>query len=418
MRRRGFDELSAGDGAASAPSARKQVESVLKGLDMYSNKKIAAEFATAPSARSARLAKVGYGVMAVLFLWELRVYLRVEERDHVVVDKSLGKRMEIRLNVTFPKLTCAEVHLDAMDTAGDYHPYMEQHMTKQRLDSKGRAIPHEVLREVANEHEHGPPSGCGSCFGAESDEQPCCDTCDELLRAYGTKGWAAADIKVQAPQCSDAHLDTAIAAIKKGEGCNLAGFLEVNKVAGNVHIAMGESAVQNGRFVHQFDPTHAHAFDVSHVVHDFRFGDSYAGMALPLVGAERTVDPRVGTGLFQYFIKLVPTIYRASEGAPPVKTVRYSYTARFRPLSRPDIVADLAFTGDHGEHARATAPQAVLPGVFFVYDFSAFMVEVTRHRNTFSHFLVRVAAIGGGVTTVVGFLDFLLTEARARGFLG
>jgi len=192
----------------------------------------------------------------------------------------------------------------------------------------------------------------------------------------------------------------------------------VSKVAGNVHIAMGESAVQNGRFVHQFDPTHAHAFDVSHVVHDFRFGDSYAGMALPLVGAERTVDPRVGTGLFQYFIKLVPTIYRASEGAPPVKTVRYSYTARFRPLSRPDIIADLAFTGDHGEHARATAPQAVLPGVFFVYDFSAFMVEVTRHRNTFSHFLVRVAAIGGGVTTVVGFLDFLLTEARARGFLG
>ena len=120
--------------------------------------------------------------------------------------------------------------------------------------------------------------------------------------------------------------------MKKGEGCRLAGWLEVNKVAGNVHVAMGESAVQNGRFIHQFDPSHAHAFNVSHVIHELRFGDRYEGMAAPRGSERRCVTPETGTGLFQYFIKLVPTIYKKHPSATPLSTVRYSYTQRFRPL--------------------------------------------------------------------------------------
>ena len=65
--------------------------------------------------------------------------------------------------------------------------------------------------------------------------------------------------------------------------------------------------------------------------------------------------------------------------------------------------------------ARASSPTAMLPGVFFVYDFSAFMVEVTRYRNTVAHLLVRVCAVLGGVSTVVAFLDWLAREAQRRG---
>jgi hypothetical protein len=104
----------------------------------------------------------------------------------MTVDKSLGEKLRITLNVTFPALNCAELHLDAMDVAGtsaashwtspvrppgrpsaagpsdpksmsgagDYHPYMEQHMTKSRLRANGAAIAHDAIDERANVMEH------------------------------------------------------------------------------------------------------------------------------------------------------------------------------------------------------------------------------------------------------------------------
>ena len=68
---------------------------------------------------------------------------------------------------------------------------------------------------------------------------------------------------------------------------------------------------------------------------------------------------------------------------------------------------------DHHHHAKATSPTAMLPGVFFVYDFSAFMVEVTVHHKTVSHLLVRVCAIVGGVSAPVGFLDWLVRHLKS-----
>mmetsp|Transcript_25413 Transcript_25413/g.76330 ORF Transcript_25413/g.76330 Transcript_25413/m.76330 type:complete len:416 (-) Transcript_25413:13-1260(-) len=413
MRRRGVK-----DEPAPAPRREviKNVEKVLKSMDVYSNNKVAAEFTTPETRAAGKMTKASYWVMLALFICELRVFMRVEERDHVVVDRSLGQKLRIGLNVSFPRLTCAEVHLDAMDVAGDYHPYMEQHMVKQRLDAFGEPI-HPPRREVANEPDRAlAPGACLSCYGAETEQQKCCNTCDDLLRAYGTKGWGVADIKKEAPQCADERVAGSLSSPKKGEGCRLAGWLEVNKVAGNVHVAMGESAVQNGRFIHQFDPTHAHEFDVSHDIHELRFGDPYERQLLPLEGVSRRVTPEAGTGLFQYFVKLVPTIYRASPDAEPHPTVRYSYTQRFRPLKIQPQTGDSALE-DHNGHAKATSPTAMLPGVFFVYDFSAFMVEVTRHRTPFSHLLVRVCAIVGGVSTVVAFLDWLLRTLKAEGLV-
>jgi len=190
---------------------------------------------------------------------------------------------------------------------------------------------------------------------------------------------------------------------KGKEGCNLAGWLEVNKVGGNFHIALGESTVRDGRFIHQFNPTDAPKFNVSHYIHDLKFGHAYPGMSLPLVGVSKSCDPAIGTGLFQYFVKLVPTAYKAHPNAQPVLTTRYSYTQRFRPLKLDDDRRSHD-SHDHHAHARAHAPTALLPGVFFVYDLSAFMVEVTRHRPPLSHFIVRLCAVVGGVFTTLSAL--------------
>merc|ERR1719482_656861 len=95
-----------------------------------------------------------------------------------------------------------------------------------------------------------------------------------------------------------------------------------------------------------------------------------------------------------------------------MRTVRYSYTQRFRPL-KVQAPSQEHLMEDHHAHAKATSPTAMLPGIFFVYDFSAFMVEVTKHHKTVSHLLFRVCAIVGGVSTTVGFLDWLVRHLKS-----
>lgn len=58
-------------------------------------------------------------------------------------------------------------------------------------------------------------------------------------------------------------------------------------------------------------------------------------------------------------------------------------------------------------------------GAFFVFDLSPFMVKVENDRVPFTHFLVKICAIIGGVVSVRGFSSFrpqkalALTHARA-----
>lgn len=54
--------------------------------------------------------------------------------------------------------------------------------------------------------------------------------------------------------------------------------MNVNKVAGNFHIAHGESVVRDGRHIHQFVPAEAHTFNISHTLHSISFGDPYPNM--------------------------------------------------------------------------------------------------------------------------------------------
>ena len=52
--------------------------------------------------------------------------------------------------------------------------------------------------------------------------------------------------------------------------------------------------------------------------------------------------------------------------------------------------------------------EAILPGIFFVYELSPFMIEASRIRMPFLHFVTKICAIVGGVFTVLGVLDSIL----------
>ena len=54
---------------------------------------------------------------------------------------------------------------------------------------------------VENEEEEEKET-CGSCYGAHEHDGDCCDTCDELLATYKTKGWDYKDVQQTARQCT------------------------------------------------------------------------------------------------------------------------------------------------------------------------------------------------------------------------
>lgn len=61
-------------------------------------------------------------------------------------------------------------------------------------------------------------------------------------------------------------------------------------------------------------------------------------------------------------------------------------------------------------HIDINGAMSMLPGVFFVYDISAFMVQLGTKSVPFTHFLSKICAILGGMISVrVYFIVVSLT---------
>lgn len=121
------------------------------------------------------------------------------------------------------------------------------------------------------------------------------------------------------------------------------------------------------------------------MIKQLSFGAVYPGLQNPLDNKVQTVME--GSALYQYFVKVVPTIYEYSNGRQ-VSTNQYSVTEHFRPKN--------------AQHPN------VVPGVFFMYDLNPIMVHIKESKKSFLHFLTNLCAIIGGVFTVSGIIDSVL----------
>lgn len=179
---------------------------------------------------------------------------------------------------------------------------------------------------------------------------------------------------------------------QKNEGCQVYGFLEVNKVAGNFHFAPGKSFQQSHVHVHDLQSFGLDNINMTHYIKHLSFGRDYPGIVNPLDGTDVTAQQ--ASMMFQYFVKVVPTVYMKVDGEV-VRTNQFSVT-------RHEKIAN-GLIGDQG-----------LPGVFVLYELSPMMVKLTEKHRPFTHFLTGVCAIVGGIFTVAGFIDSLIYHsARA-----
>jgi len=245
-----------------------------------------------------------------------------------------------------------------------------------------------------------PPDYCGSCFGAEMTAGECCNTCEEVREAYRKKGWAFANPD-GIEQCAREGWSEKLEA-QKGEGCQVYGQLSVNKVAGNFHFAPGKSFQQQHMHVHDLQPFKQGLFNVSHSITKLSFGTEFPGIVNPLDNVTKSLN--AGSGMYQYFVKIVPTTYESLSGTV-INTNQFSVTEHFKAVDEQSAGA-----GGHG-HSHSG-----LPGVFIMYDLSPIMVKFRESRKSFSHFLTGVCAIIGGVFTVAGFIDgFIYTGMKSLG---
>ncbi|CAI5954467.1 unnamed protein product [Closterium sp. NIES-65] len=389
-------------------------------------------------------------VMAVLFITELRLFLQPKIVNELSVDLSRGETLKINLDVTFPRLSCAVLSLDAMDISGEQHLDVVHNIYKRRLTPIGlpvegihpppivppppptppasypslppRPPPHQVhniykrrltpiglpVEGIDSKHEIGAKQHdvlkkrdkfgnvvpddqdfcgscygaaeepqatscpttrtsvaaamallrgassnvvpddqdfCGSCYGAAETDDQCCNNCEEVREAYNKRGWAFNNADA-IEQCKREDLIDKIQA-QVGEGCNMYGVLEVNKVAGNFHFAPAKVFYTAGISIFDLVMFHDTVFNISHTVNSLSFGAKFPGAVNPLDTTQWVQEGE--SGMYQYFVKVVPTMYTDSHNHT-IASNQFSVTEHFRPAPSHD--------------------QQSLPGVFFFYDLS------------------------------------------------
>eukprot|EP00761_Pharyngomonas_kirbyi_P014386 gb/GECH01014416.1/.p1 GENE.gb/GECH01014416.1/~~gb/GECH01014416.1/.p1 ORF type:complete len:339 (+),score=52.54 gb/GECH01014416.1/:1-1017(+) len=307
------------------------VSSTFKKLDFYPKNK---ETVIEKSTWSGLVSIIICVVLGILFLFEAVLFIKTTRKDTLSVDTSVGGRLHIEFDISFPAIPCRKLSLDVVDSTGDQQNDVEQDIDKTSLDLEGNKLPDN-------------------------------------------------------------------AAQRRRVGCNMAGYLSVGRVAGNFHFAPGssrsESHGSHSHHVHEFDPFTLMSFNTSHIIHKLAFGPKIPNIVNPLDGvSQRSQNP----SLYKYFIKIVPTTYQCSTCFRPVESGQYSVNL----------------------HHREGRPGAMnfLPGVFFMYDLSPIMIQYEDTRMPFTHFLVNLCAVVGGVFTVSGyttkFVSYVLSQVKKQSY--
>ncbi|KAJ7442661.1 Sec1 family-domain-containing protein [Mycena latifolia] len=403
--------------SGEAVTMAKGFLSGLKGVDAFGK---TTDDVKVKTRTGAFLTIVAAAIILAFTTMEFFDYRRVNIDTSIVVDKSRGEKLTVRMNITFPRVPCYLLSLDVMDISGETQRDLTHNILKARLDPKGNPVPNAVSSELKNDIDKmnslQEPDFCGSCYGGLEPESGCCNTCEDVRTAYVNRGWSFSNPDA-IEQCKNEGWSEKLRE-QSNEGCNISGRIRVNKVIGNIHLSPGRSFQTNSRNIYELVPylrDDGNRHDFSHTINQLAFeGDDEYDVYKAEVGRAR--KERMGIGknpldgakartsksqyMFQYFLKVVSTQFRTLDGKI-VNTHQYSTTQ---------------FERDLKDGGQGDSPQGVhiqhgvngVPGAFFNFEISPILVVHSDTRQSFAHFITSTCAIIGGVLTVASLIDSVL----------
>jgi len=340
-------------------------------------------------------------MMVLLFISELKYFLRLETVDHLFVNtESNSTSVMVSFDLSFPIIPCDLLSIDAVDDMGLAQPMLSSEIYKHKIDKEGKKIgdakPHAVGNSIRTEEEvkalaklpdvSPSEANCGNCYGS-APAGTCCNTCQDVRDAYANIGWRFKPQDVL--QCRrEAALETLHDANEKEGGCQIYGHLLLSRTSGHFHIAPHTNMHKQGSAQESFNLfdllsfTFAQ-FNITHTVNSLSFGENFPGFKSPLDGQVRVLQDT--HGMYQYYIKVVPTKYKKYNDVNEIESNQYAVT----------------------EHLRHLSPGSGrgLPGVYFYYELSPVLAVFEETRGTFLRFITSVCAILGGLFTVMGLVD-------------
>ncbi|CAF0810056.1 unnamed protein product [Adineta ricciae] len=335
-------------------------------------------------------------IIFILFFFQLQYYLTIDVEQILFVDTSRQEKMNITMDIRFPVLPCSYLTIDAMDISGESQTDVIHNLYKTRIYLNGSIISNDVVKVSlqplpkvnGTQGDTTTVSSCESCYGAESESRKCCPTCDDVKAAYRLKGWSFDATGVQ--QCIREGQAIGMLGANESlsdmkEGCRVHGHLEVNKVAGNFHIAPGQSFQQQHLHIHSLRNIRLNMLNTTHFIDEITFGQYFPNQINPLSKTEQI--PKEGAALFHYYVKIVPSTY-VFLNKTELRTNQYSVTKHRK------VIRNIVEGNSHE-----------LPGTFFTYEISAIMVKFVEKQRSLAQFLTSSCAIIGGVFTVSGLID-------------
>ena len=310
--------------------------------------------------------------------------------DHLYVNTTRASKLKVDFDISFHDIPCNILSLDAFDDTGSPQKDAIHEIYKHRLSTLGEkqgfperqelgnSVQTEAQLEQLSTEEAAEadklkvvvekPEGCGNCYGAGAIGQ-CCSTCDEVKQAYARIGWRFKPHGIS--QCaSEAFLANMKEQFAEDGGCQLYGSLELNQGSGHFHIAPHKKLHQTAGSIggaqalglfnlmdlisFTFDQ-----FNVSHTINTLSFGENFPGITSPLDGQSRRVQDT--HGMYQYYIKVVPTRYKALYSSAAIESNQYSVT-------------------EHMSHLSPGSGRG-LPGVYFHYELSPIQALFEERRG-------------------------------------
>lgn len=357
---------------------------------------------------------IAIAIVLVLVVGEVHYFLSVDEEHEMYVDPTIGGDMNVTVNITFFRVPCDLMTLDAIDAFGIYAAGVSDDAVKTRVDAETlnpisrarRLVDTNKTMTQAIDIDGAIKENCPSCYGAEEDPGDCCFTCDDVRTAYERKGWKFDIDDISVEQCAEERLQMA-ALVSSSEGCNVYTKFSVARVTGNLHFIPGRMYLSLGRRLHDFVGDTAMKLNLSHVIHNLEFGQPFPGQQNPLDGAAQIrSNAEAMNGRFSYFVKIVPTRFETRSllfgSGSSVDSNQYSVTEHFTPTK--------------AKKKENEQQEQLVPGVFITYDLSPILIHVVvaHPYPSVVHFLLQLCAVCGGVLTVAGLLDAILYHGVKR----